>query len=178
MSARKHNLAGRQFSYLTVIDYSKSEYKWRCKCICGKEVFRESAILLRRAQGTKSCGCKCFNHGRRKPNNSAIKHKLFVNCIRGAKHRSLIFNLSKEEFLNLIIKKCQYCSQEPVSKYPIGYDNDFVYNGIDRIDNAKGYEIGNCVPCCFICNRAKSDLSLEEWKSWLERAYKHSINAS
>ena len=31
-------------------------------------------------------------------------------------------------------------------------------NGIDRIDSSKGYSLDNCVPCCPLCNRLKSDL--------------------
>jgi len=34
-----------------------------------------------------------------------------------------------------------------------------VYNGIDRIDNTKGYTPENCVPCCFEVNAMKRDFS-------------------
>jgi hypothetical protein len=37
-----------------------------------------------------------------------------------------------------------------------------VYNGIDRIDNTKGYTSGNCLACCIRCNKLKGKLSLAE----------------
>jgi hypothetical protein len=78
-----------------------------------------------------------------------------------------------------ISKNCFYCKAEPIQKCSwVGYDNDFVYNGIDRVDNSKGYEINNCVPCCIICNKSKLDLSLEEWKEWIEKLYQNFVNAS
>jgi hypothetical protein len=37
------------------------------------------------------------------------------------------------------------------------------YSGIDEVIHGKGHVIGNVLPSCIICNRAKSDASLEEW---------------
>jgi hypothetical protein len=42
------------------------------------------------------------------------------------------------------------------------------YNGIDRVDNEKGYLVENCVPCCFTCNSLKKSVT----KSIIEKAYK------
>jgi hypothetical protein len=55
-------------------------------------------------------------------------------------------------------------------KSPIDYD-EFRYNGIDRIENTKGYSIDNCAPCCKICNNSKSTLSKEEWFYWIKQVY-------
>lgn len=49
----------------------------------------------------------------------------------------------------------------------------FVRNGIDRVDSAQGYVLTNVVPCCKQCNRAKSDLSREEFLTWVERVHAH-----
>jgi 5-methylcytosine-specific restriction endonuclease McrA len=39
----------------------------------------------------------------------------------------------------------------------------FLYSGIDRKDNEKGYTEENCVPCCKRCNGIKGEwLSYEE----------------
>ena len=53
--------------------------------------------------------------------------------------------LTKEDFLELIQKCCFYCT----------YLNEEEVNGIDRIDNAKGYSKENCVSACKVCNRMK-----------------------
>ena len=52
-------------------------------------------------------------------------------------------------------------------------EEPFKYNGIDRINNSKGYTIDNCVPCCFMCNYSKNNHSLSDWKAWLERLKKN-----
>jgi hypothetical protein len=39
-------------------------------------------------------------------------------------------------------------------------------NGIDRVDNTLGYELGNVIPCCSVCNRAKSNLPLDYFLRW------------
>jgi hypothetical protein len=41
------------------------------------------------------------------------------------------------------------------------------FNGIDRVDNSKGYILGNCVPCCSWCNRAKADGTLAKFMDWI-----------
>jgi len=53
--------------------------------------------------------------------------------------------LTKEQYIELIQKHCSYCN----------YYNEEEINGIDRIDNAKGYILENCIPCCKHCNRMK-----------------------
>jgi len=42
-------------------------------------------------------------------------------------------------------------------------------NGIDRVDNSKGYSDTNCVPCCSECNHAKGTKSYGEFIKYLER---------
>lgn len=44
-----------------------------------------------------------------------------------------------------------------------------LYSGIDRVDSSVGYEIGNIVPACKICNFAKSNLTQDDFKSWAKR---------
>ena len=34
----------------------------------------------------------------------------------------------------------------------------YTYNGIDRVDNSKGYTEENCVPCCADIDAMKMDL--------------------
>lgn len=135
MAVKKYNLLGREISYLTIISYNKEKYKWICKCACGKEVLRETGYLLRRLNGNKSCGCKAYNHGNRMPNFTAIKNKLLNGYKSGASRRQISFTLSKLEFENLLSKNCYYCDSLPNSKCSyVGYENDFLYNGIDRTE--------------------------------------------
>ena len=79
-----------------------------------------------------------------------------------AKVKNQLFLLTFEEFENLIKENCYYCGC-------IGNP----YNGIDRKDSKKGYEIDNSVACCWICNRMKSAYSLEEF---IDKCRKIAVN--
>lgn len=48
---------------------------------------------------------------------------------------------------------------------------NFYYNGIDRVDNLKGYTRNNCIPCCSICNQSKHTMSKKDWLQWITRVY-------
>ena len=67
-------------------------------------------------------------------------------------------------FKKFIQNSCIYCGIEHSME-----SNTFKYNGIDRLDNTIGYEPDNCYTCCKLCNRAKSDLTQEEFTSWISR---------
>ena len=87
-----------------------------------------------------------------------------------AKARNYDFGLNEDEFYTKVKENCEYCGVEPrqISKSGSRTPN-FVYNGIDRVDNGIGYTVDNCVPCCKICNNAKRNLTQEEWEEWLDR---------
>ena len=55
------------------------------------------------------------------------------------------YNLTKEQFNNITKQPCYYC----------GIIQEKGFNGIDRMDSIKGYEIENCVSCCTECNMMK-----------------------
>lgn len=89
-----------------------------------------------------------------------------------AEKRKKAFALSLAEFAGLIQQPCHYCGTNPRS---VKEWNGFrlVYNGIDRQDNARGYEMGNCVPCCKLCNMAKHQLSVAEFTAHVRRIVDH-----
>lgn len=80
-----------------------------------------------------------------------------------AKQRRKSWTLSVEEAFKLITSTCFYCGFLPT------WPETRV--GIDRIVNEDGYHIDNCVSCCFTCNSAKGELSLEEFKKWIKKTY-------
>lgn len=86
----------------------------------------------------------------------------------GAKQRNLKWGLSDEEARKLFGSNCYYCGIAPFL-----YAYRFLYNGIDRLDNKKGYTKENCVTSCKWCNFAKRDRSLEEFTAWIKRACKY-----
>ena len=77
-----------------------------------------------------------------------------------AKKRKISFDIDLDIFGSFWGKECFYCGIE------MG-DNI----GIDRINNSVGYEQGNLVSCCSLCNQMKMDLSLLEFTEHTKRIY-------
>lgn len=83
----------------------------------------------------------------------------FTRYKKTAKNRGVNFLLSLEEFDSLTSKLCVYCNRID----PRGS------NGLDRIDSSRGYEKGNIVPCCEMCNVAKNRYSLQQFLENISR---------
>jgi|ERR1017187_3558288 hypothetical protein len=95
-------------------------------------------------------------------------------------------DLTFEKWYELSQTNCYYCDAPPSqtiniythktdhkrSDYVIKNGN-FVYNGLDRVDNSDGHNEDNCVPCCKNCNWAKAEMSIKEFKHWIKKVYKH-----
>lgn len=150
--------------------------KWLCKCECGKEKIVDGNYLRRGS--TKSCGCLNTETVNMMNKKRALKSGLanMRNLIKGykasAKRRGIKYNLTEEQFAEITKKDCHYCGVKPSNKANQKDTNGaYIYNGLDRIDNSKGYEIGNIVPCCHICNGAKCKLTLQEFRDWIKRTY-------
>jgi hypothetical protein len=69
----------------------------------------------------------------------------YKDYISSATTRNYTIGLQFEDFKQLVLSQCHYCQ----------YFKDEEINGIDRLDNRKGYEKDNCVPCCETCNMMK-----------------------
>lgn len=85
---------------------------------------------------------------------------------RGRKYE---FALTKDEFRALTSANCHYCALPPQRKVVSRAGEVYIFNGIDRVDNSKGYIRENCVPCCKMCNRAKDTYSVAEFIAWARR---------
>lgn len=90
---------------------------------------------------------------------SGLKKKptrqIFLEYISTCRRKNIFFELTAEEFNKLIVKNCAYCGREPSNT---NMRCGIKYNGLDRIDNNKGYTLKNVVPCCSLCNRIKSNM--------------------
>lgn len=74
------------------------------------------------------------------------------------------FELTEEEFEEIVRRPCYYCGLPPSSKVGREY-----FSGIDRIDSRHGYIKGNVRPCCGNCNMGKRLLSEAEFYKWILR---------
>lgn len=95
------------------------------------------------------------------------KRNLYVDYKSRAKSTGKDFDITESEFTHLSKGQCFYCGVEFDKNY-----SGNLCNGIDRYDNSKGYTEENCVPSCWICNRAKSDLTPDEFYNWVYRISK------
>lgn len=79
--------------------------------------------------------------------------------VRGAKVRGLAFELDEDEFRELVKADCFYCGAVPILRWV--NSNEILCNGIDRVDNTKGYVKGNVVTACGDCNKMKGSFDKE-----------------
>jgi len=170
---------GKTFGYLTVLEYSHSNKGytyWKCQCVCGTIKTKVRTNLM---QSEKiSCGCKTSEN--LSIANSNPKYKASFNEVyRTYKYRNKTrFNsedfLTKDQFKKLIYDKCHYCGDYPSSKsntHEKRFNGAIVYNGLDRVDNFKGYTLNNVVTCCGSCNKMKSTLTYEEFILQIGKIY-------
>ena len=79
---------------------------------------------------------------------------------RGRLARGILFEISFDDFCQLINSNCTYCGAENC-------------RGVDRVDSSKSYTVENSVACCSTCNRMKLDHSLDGFKEHLKKIVKH-----
>jgi len=184
-----------QDGYLEAIQYSHTEKKpygnlqyYHTKCHnCGNVSIKSTSSL----RSQKSCGCLLNEYREQHLSKNIIKtnqlppgeaqlNRLFSDYKNRAKYKGFKFEITKIEFSNLIKQNCFYCGIEPhlsmnerkefKNRNVLG---NLIYNGVDRIDSTKGYIKDNLVPCCEICNKAKSNLDIEIFLNWVNRIKKH-----
>lgn len=73
--------------------------------------------------------------------------------------KNIPFTLSEDLFFIALHTQCFICGKN-------GQNNEL---GLDRLNNNSGYVAGNIAPCCWECNRVKSNLSGKDFLKWLKR---------
>lgn len=171
---RDLGMLGRRFGRLEVLrreGTNKYGVRYFCICDCGKNHVVTSGHL--RSGGVKSCGCGRFGRPL-VPEGFAAFNKLYGGYKTHAEKVGMTFEFSREKFKKLTKSNCWYCGVEPSSVMKLSRSSSrYVYNGVDRVDNERGYSVDNCVPCCKTCNYAKRKLSISAFISWILRAADH-----
>lgn len=152
----------------------KAVTKYKCKCTkCGRESIKQSHHL----KGFKGSGClECTDRLPPKLRISMNQRNYNNYKTKITNQTDLIFDLSFDEFDKLTSQNCNYCGNAP--SFPERFKNEFKnrdivnFNGIDRIDSTKGYILENCVTCCTICNRMKSDMIQSDFLNHINKIYK------
>jgi hypothetical protein len=174
---RINDLSGKKFGKLLVIkrvennEFGKAQFL--CRCDCGNQKNIVGASLYN--GWTKSCGC-LHRDLMSLPEGEGAFNVLFEGYKYRANRLKISFCITKSLFAKLTKMSCYYCGIEPNQRKVVSNGNGiYIYNGLDRVDSMIGYEERNVVPCCGTCNKAKMAMSREDFLSWVERVYKHSI---
>lgn len=183
---KRRDITGQKFGRLTALEYvgrkqcgSKKPYHlWNFRCDCGNTVIRRIAHVLK--GDTRSCGClrreswqKTLRKGLRKGESSF--NGLYERYQYLARRRKCTWEINKELFRKLTKENCYYCGIAPYQSFlsSKSANGNYIYMGLDRILNDRGYSPENVVPCCKNCNWAKRTLSREEFLSLVKRIYEH-----
>lgn len=168
------NLTGQKFSRLTCIDYfSKFKYTkkvtfWNCICECGNKITLPITALT--SGNTKSCGCLHKDTHYKLPIGEAGFNKLFARIKSQASMRGFKFYLEKEYVKELSKKNCHYCGDPPRSIMK-SKNGNYIYNGIDRMNNNFGYTNKNSITCCGRCNILKGVLPYKTFIIHIRKIY-------
>lgn len=188
MAFKSADISGQKFNYLTAIRFIERRrtnmnggsgvginHFWEFKCDCGNiKVMNKNSVTR---GSVKSCGCLHLKNVTRKPAGEANFTHAYHYYRSRAKRSGKIFNLTKEQFRDLVNKNCYYCNSSPSNvANDKNCNGSYKYNGIDRVDNSSGYELDNVVPCCKRCNVAKSNMSQKEFLTLIEDIYYNKVN--
>lgn len=131
------------------------------QCICGKT--KEVRGRTIRNGQSKNCGCtnnKQSKGKQRIPGTNSALRVVYSNYSRKATRMNWEFELDILSLEKITSQNCYYCGQEPKNRMQ-RHSYIYYYNGIDRVDNSRGYTKDNIVPCCSICNTKKGAISLD-----------------
>lgn len=177
MTQRIELKPGQRFGKLVVQKQVKST-TYECVCDCGG--LKEVSTSALRSGNIKSCGCLKVERIRQRREQIGEASRKYPPRIASARRRwqaySYVDNqcIGFDDFLRISQKDCFYCGASPSNLYnkflkcknasqKAMLEGDFWYNGIDRKDSNRAHTIDNIVPCCHICNRYKSDMSVEKF---------------
>ena len=138
-------------------------------CKCGTKT--SSRIdNVKNNEGCKKCGrIKRRNTFCKNTEDSLIK-TLYKSYASNAKKRNYDFDISYDNFIQMIFKECFYCGDIGSNEYKRNY-RSLKYNGIDRLDNTKSYSSENIVTCCGTCNFMKNKTSLDDFYIKIEKIF-------
>lgn len=169
------DITGEAFGFLQVIKFNDQTHKWTVECVCGS--LKEYKGHDLRKGKVNSCGCKTKYLASQKLNSGveSLWVSLFNNYKSSAKSRGYNFELTPKQLKSLCQSNCNYCGVKPSNintRKHLSCDFIIKFNGIDRVNNQKGYTKVNTVPCCKTCNLAKRDSTLEEFEAWISQLIK------
>lgn len=128
---------------------------------CCRECRRQYHIEDRPRQLEKMKERASFKTPEKKRETNRVHHLTKIGKWGQQKQRIRVL-LKKGTLSDLTYEQWETFWQKPCSYCKTAIENV----GIDRVDNNIGYIFSNCVACCYRCNVAKGNLTIEEWNRW------------
>lgn len=151
---------------------------YSCECDCGAQFqIPENQLILGYARYADGCEkCKRVRRSlqrRGKPSDTLtlkahVLEGLYKEYKGGARRRNILWDLGLEDFSAITKLECHYCGVGP-GRVITRCGVELLVNGLGRMDNTKGYEQGNVVPCCKACHTAKGTTPYESFLEWVRR---------
>ena len=163
-----NDISGQRFGSLTVTERVGNRHGkplWRCKHDNGS-IWDVGGYRL------KSGKTRGKMRRQKASSGNSAKNQVLSNYISRAKLKGIDWSLDDDLFFQLTSCDCHYCGAKP-SNMENRNDSQYMYSGIDRVDNSLGYTDGNVVPCCRECNVAKNDRNAEEYLSHIRKIFNH-----
>lgn len=146
---------------------------------CATVVERPLGGILRAGgrKGLRSCGCfhleGLSQRNRHREPLEAADHEFLLRYKTNARKRGRTFTIPDADIIRLFHDDCGYCGQPPsLVAYARSHSaRSILVNGVDRLDNSRGYEPGNVIACCKRCNLMKGTLSAQDFILQIKRQY-------
>lgn len=179
------DLSGLKFTrWLVIRNIPNKNGRKHYECLCDCGIIK--VVLAQNLTNNKSRSCGCFQSA----NMTSFKR---TNPILVTARKVWLNNYkdgcSFEKFFEMAQLDCFYCGTKP-SNHARAYTGNhpvirrspdwaklcqWTYNGLDRVDASKDHSEDNIVPCCYKCNWAKSNQTVDEFKIWIKRLYENFI---
>ena len=174
MTGKVKDITGQKFNMLTAIKCvgtkkckdGRTEAIWLWKCDCGNQIEAQARHVKYKDKRNAKQSCGCWHKTKKNFGADAVANRVFLGHYKDG-------DLTLSDFMKLSQKPCWYCGSQPgnVARDPRNKEIEFRYNGLDRLDNTQPHNLDNVVPCCWMCNERKSNLSLGEFMNWIENIY-------
>jgi 5-methylcytosine-specific restriction endonuclease McrA len=151
-------------------------------CHCGTSF--ETAVISVRTGATRSCG-KCLQRWETAPYHGEVITKINKEDFKKVFKEKIIYSARGKKEITISLKytkklmeqNCFYCGRPPQKLHFFNKKNKkpYLFNGIDRRDNNKGYTEENCVSCCSPCNFLKGTMGEKEFLQYTKKIYEYRI---
>jgi len=170
-SGKITDLRGQKKGLIYVEEFSHIDDKLGAIWYCTYKSGRGALIATRLLNGDTFTGFKYLPPIERTARSLRGSYRRIAE-----KQRNMRFDISPYKFRQLTSQDCFYCGKPPEQEFKnkAKEPTTYLYNGLDRVDNTKGYYLDNVVPACGTCNEMKSKMTLENFKEKIEKIY-HNI---